>query len=352
LKAAVKTAQGDFEIKEVDNPKITRPDYALAKVKVAGICGTDLRHWKVPDTKSVGKIVGHELAGIVTEVGPKVTNVHVGDRVVIETVLGDDTCDWCRVQQYNLCPNLYQERAKTVAKAFAEYIVGPSKKFHILPDNISFEEAALLDSAAVSLHACHVSRLRVNDKIAIIGSGPIGLTLLGIANVFGAKAIVTDILDFQLAAAKKLGAALTVNTKGEDGYRKVMGFTGNKGVDIAYECVGGKHTPKTVPQAASYTRIGGKVCLVGGFDQNVPPIMLDWEHIQMGEINLVPSASYSYWGLTPEIEICINLLASGAFKVKDLITHRFPLKNINEAFNVTSNKEENNSIFTALLMDE
>lgn len=350
MKAAVKTVKGDFEIKEVPMPEITQPDYALAKVKVSGICGTDLRSWKVPKPAVEGKIVGHELSGQVVEVGKAVTNVKPGDRVVIETVLGDGTCDWCKAEQYNLCPNLYEVRAKTVSRAFAEYVVGPAKKFYKLLDNVSYEEAALLDTYAVSLHACHITNLTLTDKIAIIGAGPIGLSLLDIAKLSGAEAAITDVLDFPLQVAQKLGADMAINTDKEDGHKKILDATGNRGADITYECAGGKAMPKTFPQAVSFTRIGGKVCLVGGFDEGEISIPLNWQRIQKGEIQIIPSASYALWGIKPEMQICIDLFASDKLHPKSLITHSFPLDKINEAFQAGNDKKANNSIFIALKM--
>lgn len=146
MKAALKTHEGDFFLSEVPLPDIQKPDWVIARVRVAGICGTDLRHWKKADPHLECKIMGHELAGEVVSVGPEVTNLQPGDRVVIETVLGDDTCEWCNIQQYNLCPDLYKVRMETVSQAFAQYVSGPAKKFYKLPDHVSYEEAALLDT--------------------------------------------------------------------------------------------------------------------------------------------------------------------------------------------------------------
>ena len=350
MKAAVKTPQGDFEVREVETPRIPHPDWALARVGVAGICGTDLRSWRVTNPKLEGKIVGHELAGEVAEVGDQVSDLKVGDRVVIETVLGDDTCDWCRIEQYNLCPNLYDVRARSVSRAFAEYVVGPAKKFHKLPDNISFEEAALLDTFAVSLHAIHVTGLEINDRVAVIGAGPIGLSLLELAKLNGADVLVTDVFDYPLQLAKKLGADVTVNTSTSDGLEEVMEFTGDRGVDIAYECAGGKAMPTTLPQAVSFTRIGGKVGLVGGFDEGPTTLTLDWQHIQKAEILLVPSASYSFCGIYNEMVICMDMFAAGKLDAKSLITHRFPLDDINQAFETADDKAKTHSIFVAITM--
>lgn len=348
MKAAVKTEEGDFEIQEVASPELPGPDWALMRVKVAGICGTDLRHWKVPEPKLAGTIMGHELAGEIIEVGESVTDLKKGDRVVLETVLGDDSCEWCRVQQYNLCPHLYDVRTKSVSRAYAEYVIGPAKKFYKLPDHVSFEEAALLDTFSVSLHAIQVSKLKINDKVAVLGAGPIGLGQLQLAKLCGADVIITDVVDSALELAKKLGADVVVNSEKEDAYQKVMEFTNNRGVDIAYECAGGESMPTTLPQATSFARVGGKVVIVGGFDSGVTSIGLEWQRIQMGEIQLIPSASYSFWGIYPEMQMCLDLVAAGKLDAKSLITHRYPLDEINKAFEIDDNKQENQSVFVAI----
>jgi len=112
MKAALKTAEGTFDVTEAERPIIPAPNFVLARVRVAGICGTDLRHWKKHEPELECHIMGHELAGEVVEVGEAVTNVKPGDRVVIETVMGDGICDYCRVQRYNICEHLYDVRTK------------------------------------------------------------------------------------------------------------------------------------------------------------------------------------------------------------------------------------------------
>jgi len=348
MKAALKTATGEFEISEVKIPEIPHPDWVLARVKVAGICGTDLRHWQKHEPDLECKIMGHELAGEILEVGENVINVKPGDRVVIETLLGDETCEWCRVQQYNLCPHLYPIRMETISRAFATYVIGPSKKFYKLPDHVSFEEAALLDTFSVGLHAQQLSGLKVNDKVAIVGSGCIGLGQLQLAKASGADVIVVDVVDSSLQMAKELGADVIVNSKNEDAYKKVMEFSNYRGVDIAFECAGGSSMPETLPQATSYARIGGKVIIVGGFDAGKISIPLEWERIQMRQIQLIPSASYAFWDIYPEMQICLELLAIGKLNAKKMITHSFPLDDINKAFETAQDKENTHAIFVAL----
>ena len=207
MKTALKTAGGDFEIRDVEAPRLPGPDWARMRVRVAGICGTDLRHWKVPEPQLAGKIMGHELAGEIAEVGADVSDLRPGDRVVLETVLGDDSCDWCRIQRYNLCPNLYPVRMETVSRAYAEHVIGPAKKFYKLPDHVSFEEAALLDTFSVSLHAVHVSGLGINDRAAVVGAGPIGLGLVQLVKATGGD-VITKVDGKPAASADTLQAEI------------------------------------------------------------------------------------------------------------------------------------------------
>lgn len=350
MKAALKTSTGEFEVDQVALPAIERDDWVLARVKVAGICGTDLRHWQKHEPQLECKIMGHELAGEVVEVGSAVKNVKPGDRVVIETLLGDDTCDWCNIQNYNLCPNLYPVRMKTLSQAFAEYIAGPCRKFYKLPDHVSFEEATLLDTFSVCLHAIQLSKLKLNDKVVVIGAGCIGLGQLQLAKICGADVLIIDQVDSSLKLAKELGADEIVNSAGEDMIERVKAFTAGKGADIVFECVGGRSMPNTLPQAVASVRIGGKVVIVGGFEKDQKNIELDWMHIQMAEIKLIMSASYSYWDIYPEMQITLDLLAKGTLDARSMITHNFPLDDINKAFETAKNKQETSAVFVAITM--
>lgn len=348
MKAALKTLQGDFTVQPVEAPPAPGKGWVKARVRVAGICGTDLRHWKVEDPHLECHIMGHELAGEVVEVGEEVTNVKPGDRVVVETVMGDGTCDWCRVQQYNLCPQLYPVRTQSVSRAYAEYVVGPAEKFYKLPDHVSFEEAALLDTFSVCLHGINLSGLKVNDKVAVIGAGTIGLGQVQLAKACGADVLVTDIVDSGLNLARELGADVVVNSKNEDARARVMEFTGGRGVDIAFECAGGTAMPMTLPQAVSFARIGGKVVIIGGFDKGPVSIPLEWQHIQMAEIQLIPSASYAYRDIYPEMRICLDLLAKGVLNARKMITHQFGIDDINQAFTTARDKKHTNAVFVAI----
>jgi L-iditol 2-dehydrogenase len=348
MKAALKTADGRFEVTDVDRPILPASDFVLARVKVAGICGTDLRHWNKAEPDLECHIVGHELAGEVVEVGDAVVNLKPGDRVVIETVMGDGICPFCNVQRYNICEHLYDVRSQYVSRAYGEFIAGPEKKFYKLPDHVSFEEAALIDTFSVCLHAHHLGEVSVNQKVVVIGAGPIGLGQLQLARIGGANVLVADRVESALDLAKDLGASAVVNCDREDLVARVMEWTGGLGADICFECAGGPSMPQTFPLATRVVRRGGKVVLVGGFDPGEVSIPLEWQRIQMSEIQIVPSASFAFHDIYPEQGMVLDLLAGGKLNAKKLITHRFALDRINEAFETADAKQDTGAVFVAI----
>ncbi len=348
MKAALKTADGRFEIAEVERPIIPSRDFVLARVAVAGICGTDLRHWKKAEKELECHIVGHELAGEVIEVGEAVHDLKPGDRVVIETVMGDGVCEYCAIQRYNICEHLYDVRTKYVSRAYAEYVCGPSRKFYKLHDHVSFEEAALIDTFSVCLHAHHLGQVGVNQRVAIIGAGPIGLGQLQLAKLAGADVIVADPVRTSLDLATKLGADAVIDNSGEDFAARVMEFTGGRGADIVFECAGGESMPQTLPMATRAVRRGGKVVVVGGFDAGETTIPLEWQRLQMSEIQILLSASFAFHDIYPEQGMVLDLLAKGKLDARPMITHRFDLDQINDAFDTADRKEETGAVFVAL----
>lgn len=348
MKAALKTADGRFTVQEVEEPVLPAADWVKARVRMAGICGTDLRHWAKAEAELHCCIMGHELAGEVVEVGADVTRVAIGDRVLIESVLGCGRCDWCRVQQYNRCPDLYPTRRASVSRAYAEFVVGPQHKFHKLPERIGFDDAALLDTYAVALHAQHLSPLTIGSRVAIIGAGPIGLGQLMLAKASGAQVTIIDTLPHALALAARLGADRTVNSDDEAPEAIVHAATDDRGADIVFECAGGTSMPETLPLATRLVRRGGAVVIVGGFDAGEIAIPLEWQRIQMSEIALIPSASFAFHDIHAEQVEVLDLVTRGLLKTQELITHRFPLDRINDAFEVAHDRRRTEAIFVGL----
>jgi threonine dehydrogenase-like Zn-dependent dehydrogenase len=352
MKAAAKTATGEFKIKDVPIPEITDPNFVLARVRATGICGSDMAYWKVPVPKEnfwsgEGAIMGHELAGDVVEVGSAVTNVKPGDRVGIDSVVSCGKCYWCRVGQYHLCPESGRIRSKTLARGFSQYVAGPSEKFYPIPKHVGYGEAAIMDVYGTSVHAINRLGIRMDQNVVIIGSGPIGLSLLDLVNVAGAKGIVTDILDGPLDVAKKtFGAYATVNTAKEDLAKKVLELTDGLGADVAVECVGGRAMETTMSQAVSVVHKKGKVGMVGMLREK-QPLVFDYasgSKLHMGEVDLIGVSGFYFWGNDPEFKIVTDLLSQGKLHATEMITHRFPLEKINEAFETVAAKDKTKSL--------
>ena len=350
MKAALKTSEGTFEVREVEQPELPGEDWVMVRVRIAGICGTDLRHWRKHEEELAGHIMGHELAGDVVLIGSEVDNVAVGDRVVAETVLGCGHCEYCRARRYNICPDLYATRTKTVSRAYGQFLVAPASHIYRLPDHVSYEEAALVDTLSVCLHGQHLSGLTINDRVAIIGAGPIGLGQLMLAKASGADVLIVDPVASALQVAQELGADVTVNPSQDDPVAAVKAFAGGRGADIVFECAGGPSMPKTLPLATQLVRRGGKVVIIGGFDKGVTEIGLEWQRIQMSEIQLIPSASFAWHGLDKEQGEVVELIGKGKLDAARLVTHRFPLDRINEAFACGESKELTGAVFIAIEM--
>jgi len=307
-KAAVKTAEGTFEIKEVPMPEITRPDYVLVKVRGSGVCGSDLHSWKVPRPEAVGKMSGHEVAGDIVAVGEDVTNVKPGDRVGVDSVIGCGKCYWCRVGQYHLCPDCFKIRSETFAQGFSEYIVGPADHVYKIPDYVGYGEAAIMDVYGTSIHAINRTNTHMDQTVVIIGAGPIGLSLLDLVNIAGAKGIIIDVIDHPLKFAEKtIGAYETINSTKVDPVKRVMELTDGRGADKVFECVGGRASSVVLPQAVEMVRRKGQVALIGALRPDME-LKVNWQKLQWGEIDVVPVSGFYHWENDPEFKMVTDLL--------------------------------------------
>ena len=350
MKAAVWTAEGTFEVKDVPMPEIQGPNEVLARVRASGICGSDLHGWRVPSPQRAGRIGGHELAGEVVRVGEAVTNVKVGDRVAIESLVGCGKCRWCRVGRYHLCPDLGKFRSETLSRGFSQYVRGPVEKFIKLADHVKTEWAPLLDCYAVNVHAFQLADLKMYETIAIIGQGPMGLTMTDLANAVGVKAIALALRDFPLSVAKKVGAWATVNSSREDPVKRVLELTDGYGVDSTFLQAGGRN-PNPFLEALQMTKKGGKVMIIGMPTEGA---VVDKFNVGLThQEKIVQSvSSFSYWNEYSENAIALDFMTRGKLHPADLITHRFPLEKINEAFDVAAGKKKTNAIKVMIIQDK
>jgi L-iditol 2-dehydrogenase len=330
---AVMYGVGDVRIEERPVPQ-ARPDEVLVGIRRVGVCGSDVHYYT---HGRIGgfvvrepMILGHECAGVIEAVGGAVTRFKPGDRVAIEPGYTCRKCHYCRTGHYNLCPDVVFMATPPVDGAFCEYVAWPEDFVFALPDNMSFEDGAMMEPLSVGLWAAERGQVRPGDAVAVFGSGPIGLVTLQAAKAAGATTVIAvDIEPFRLEHARRLGATHVVDASDGKAVEQIRAITsghrgfgpGYSGVDVAFETAGA--TPTTRGALAS-TRPGGVAVLVG-----LPPD-------PMVEIDLVATMSkeidvrgqFRYANRYPP---AIALASSGEIDVASLVTHHFPLKQAEDA---------------------
>ena len=342
MTAAVLYGKEDLKIEQVPIPSLL-PDEVLIRVGSALTCGTDLKVFRqgyharmiVPPA-----IFGHELAGVVEEVGEEVRHVRKGMRVVAANSAPCLDCRYCRRNQSNLCERLLFNNG-----AYAEYIriPGPIVRQNLLeiPDHIPFTDAALVEPLACVLRGLEETGLQAGDTLVLIGMGPVGLMFIRLAKAKGARVIAVGKRESQLAAAKRMGADEIVNmAQVDDVVQEVRRRTfQGEGADVAVEAVG---TPETWGWAANMVRRGGMVNFFGGCPTG-STIQLDTSLLHYSEITL--KASFHH---TPAyIRKALDCLSRGEIRAKDFITGEAPLTRLPEILRHMANR--NGDLKTAII---
>lgn len=311
----------DFPIEEALGPR----DVRIAP-KVVGICGSDVHYYTHgaigPFVVRAPMILGHEAAGIVTEVGAEVREFRVGDRVCMEPGLPDPAGRATRLGLYNLDPAVRFWATPPIHGVLRPSVVHPADFTFKLPDNVSFAAAAMVEPLAVGVHAVTKARVKPGDVAVVIGAGPIGLVTVLAALAAGcARVIVSDIDDAKLAIAAKLGPVTPINVGERSLAEAVMTETDGWGADIVLECSG---NAKAAADVFAPLCPGGVVVYVG-----IPlePIRYDVAAGQIKEARVEHVFRYAH--VFPR---CVAMLASGAIDVAPLITRTFPFADSIEAF--------------------
>jgi len=324
VKAAVYYNPDDIRCEELPRPRIGKGEI-LVRVRSCGLCGTDVGKI-VERTVASPVVLGHEVAGDVVEIGEGVRNFRSGDRVCVAHHVPCFTCHYCRHGNHSLCE---QFRSTNIDPGgFAEYIRVPALNVKnttlLLPENLSYEEASLIESTACCLRAIKRYPLQPGDTVVVVGAGPMGLLNLQLVLLLGAgEAVVLDLIEQRLKVAEKLGAKHCLNPGQEDPLEAVKQLTGGRGADLAIVAVG-KIT--AIAQAIKLVRGGGTVIL---FAESPPRslLSLDPNVIYHSEVSLIGS----YSSTPQEQRTALELMKTGRLKVKELITHRFPLEKLSEA---------------------
>jgi L-iditol 2-dehydrogenase len=319
MQALVLTEYRRLELADVERPAIGANEVLVA-VRACGICGSDVHGYDGSTGRRIPPLVmGHESAGVVTEVGAGVTRVKPGDAVALDSLLCCGECELCRAGQGNMCG---ERRILGVAcaefrqpGAFAELIAVPENALYPLPPGMPFEHAALVEPVSVALHAVGRVRIEPDASAVVVGSGMIGLLVIQALRLAGcAEVIAIDLDDGRLQLAAELGATTTINSATTDAVASVVERTQRKGVDVAMEVVGAAAPLAT---AIGCTRRGGQICLVGNLSAEVP---LPLQTVVTRELTLI--GTLASCGEYPR---AIELIASGKIRVAPLISAVAPL---------------------------
>jgi L-iditol 2-dehydrogenase len=313
-----------LDVRLIESPRPSPgPGEVLIAVASVGICGSDLhayhgRHPFVP----LPVVPGHEFAGTVVEVGPDAHDFAPGQRVTVEPSLVCGACYSCTHERYNICEQLQVIGCQTVG-AMSEYLTVPASKTSLLPDQVTWDQAAMIEPLAVAVHAVRVARFQIGANVLILGAGTIGLMVLQAAKAFGAgQVMITDLIPDRLDLARALGADRTVNPTTTDLVSALETAFGPQRADVILECVG---VAATARDAIRVARKGTRIVLAGVFEEEVS---LNLGLVQDRELELVGTLMY----VGDDFPTAVQLIRDGRVEVEPLITHHFPLSQAAEAF--------------------
>lgn len=336
MKAAVLYDNKLIKSEEIEERKVGHKDVRV-KVMAAGICGSDTHkmqtQWKYP----LPAVMGHEFAGIVTEVGSEVTRVAVGERVAGVPFMPCNKCEYCKKGDFSLCEN-YTMIGAHFFGGFAENVVLPSS--NVLPiGDLSFEEGAMLEPLAVAMHGVHGIQPEIGDNVVVFGIGTIGLLVVQALQLAGVKDVIAvDISPNKLAEAKAYGVRYTINSLEEDFEEKIKEYTNDLGADIALECAGSKITQE---QCLRVIRKHGKIGYLGIAYSDVLLPEKSFENIFRRELTLKGfwnsySAPFPGKNWTDGMEF----VKQKKIRLKPMVSHRFPLDKTKEAFDMILGRKE------------
>lgn len=324
---------GDHEIALEDKPKpqILKPTDVIVKVTKTTICGTDLGIYKGKNPEVAdGRILGHEGIGIIEEVGESVRQFKKGDKVLISCVTSCGSCDYCKKQLYAHCRDGGWILGYMIDGVQAEYVRIPhaDNSLYKIPQNIDDEVAVLLSDILPTGHEIGVQygNVKPGDAIAIVGAGPVGMSVLLTAQFYSpAIIIMIDMDENRLALAKELGATHTINS-GTENVAEAISKIVEEGVDVAIEAVG---LPATWDICQQIVKPGAHIANVG-----VHGTKVDFEIQKLWIKNLTITTGLVNTNTTPML---LKAVSSGKFDLDKLITHRFKLDEIEHAYQVFLN---------------
>ncbi|RKY21167.1 MAG: hypothetical protein DRP62_08150 [Planctomycetota bacterium] len=331
MKAILLTGIRQMELADVPEPSIKKEIDVLLKIKMVGVCGSDVHYY---ETGKIGSqiveypfIVGHECTATVKALGSAVTKVKVGDEVVVDPAVSCHKCDQCEQGRENTCRNLkFLGCPGQIGGCLCEYIVMPQESCFPINGAITPEQGVLCEPFAIGVYAVKQAQMPENAEIAILGAGPIGLSCMAAAQAENAKAIyMTDKIKERMDIAKKAGAVWVGNPENNDIVKQILERQ-QLGMDVVYECAGQQDT---LDEAVELLKPGGRLMLVG--IPRTERISFIIHRIRRKEVTLVNVRRQNHC-----TQKAIDLIASGRAKIDFMITHRFKLEQTQQAFDMVA----------------
>jgi len=328
MKAAVLRGPQDIRTETVPDPKV-EPGGVIIRVKACGVCGSDLHVYR--EEGHEGTIFGHEFSGDVVEVGTGVSDIRIGERVTAVGFRPCGTCFWCREEKPHRCSNMallgYQ-----IPGAMAEFVSIPfaalGRNVFRLPQELTYEDGATVEPLSISLFSVKRAQPKERDTVVVLGAGVIGLGAIQVLKAMDvSRVLAAGRRASRLQAARDCGADLVVDAASEDVLEAIMAGTSGVGPDIVVECAG---SPDTFRQAIDMVRGGGKIMLVGIFEQ---PFAWEPREVIIKNLTLIGCLGGNFPG-------AIDLLKSAKVNTRSFVTHRFSLDKAAEAFRVQAKDPE------------
>ncbi|WP_196604258.1 zinc-binding alcohol dehydrogenase family protein [Pectinatus haikarae] len=329
MKAIVIEKPGEINIIDREIPNITT-NQVLIKVKAAGICGSDVHIYHGKNAfATYPRVVGHEFVGEIVKIGKDVKGFQEGDRVAVDPVVSCGECYPCKIGRHNVCRNL-QVMGVHMDGGFQEYVAVEYQQLYKLPENIPWEIAATVEPFSIGAQVAHRGRLSASDTVLICGAGPIGLIILQVAKMKGAKVAILDIVETRLKKAKELGADKTINGKEKNITEAINEFTNGEGVNLIYEATGNKNILQTcireLPSPA------GRIVVLGFTTDELSFRQVD---IMSRELEIIGTRLNNH-----RFAEVIEWFKQNRVQQKEIITHTFPFEKAKNAFKLNDEKPE------------
>lgn len=328
MKALQIVSPQKLQIIDVEKPTLNTKDNVMIRMTAAGICGSDVGIYHGTNAAATyPRIIGHEMVGVVDEIGHNVRNLKIGDRVIVNQVKNCGDCYPCRIGRGNVCNNL-EVRGVHTDGGYREYITAPEADCYLLPDSLSDLDAIMIEPTTIAIQACSRGRVVKDDILLIYGAGALGSTILKIASQICDTIIVADILDEKLNDAKLNGATYTINVAKEDLVEKVKEYTNNQGATVSIDSACVQDSLLALLKA---TGNAGRVVTMG-FSTEAAEV--NQFLITSKELDIIGSRLQN-----KKFEEAIKMITDGKLDITDSISHTFPLIKGQEAFDFVNSKD-------------